>query len=128
MSVIAPPYPTPITVIDSIMGSYKTQYLHRLMNQQHHEAVAKGEEPPRFIYIAVTLDERNRCAAECPDLNFREPVLAVKKKPRKNARMAMLKARAEAAKEDQNHERKYASLVQLVKEGANIASTHSLFK
>jgi hypothetical protein len=76
------------------------------------------------------LDERNRCAEACPNLNFREPVVAAKQKPRKNARIAAIKARAEAAKADpeREHERKYASLVQLVAQGANIASTHALFK
>jgi hypothetical protein len=130
MSLTAPDYPTPITVIDALMGQRKTRYLQRLMNQQHYEAAAKGEEPPRFIYIAVTLDERNRCAEACPNLNFREPVVAAKQKPRKNARIAAIKARAEAAKADpeREHERKYASLVQLVAQGANIASTHALFK
>ena len=80
---------------------------------------SEGRRAARFIYIAVTLDERNRCAEACPDLTFREPVAAAKQKPRKNARMATIKARAEAAKADQEreHERKYASLVQLVKRG-----------
>jgi hypothetical protein len=56
--------------------------------------------------------------------------VAAKQKPRKNARIAAIKARAEAAKADpeREHERKYASLVQLVAQGANIASTHALFK
>lgn len=82
-----------ITVVDALMGEGKTSHVFDMMRSQSDE---------NFIYIGVTLDESDRCIAECPDLQLRNPV------PR--------------------HGRKYFDLLKLVEQNANVSSTHQLFR
>lgn len=96
-----------ITVIDSIMGSGKTTCMIDYINRSHSEAVTlsrncESHEMPKFIYIAPLLTEVDRITDSCPKLSFCDP------EPR--------------------HGRKLWHLGQLIDEGANICTTHALFK
>src|SRR5699024_5191348 len=85
-----------ITVIDSIMGSGKTQWAIQRMNE------ASPQE--KFIYITPFLDEVDRIKKNVTNRSFVEP---------NNAN---------------DEGRKLRSLKDLIVQGADIASTHSLFK
>jgi hypothetical protein len=98
---------TIITVIDSIMGSGKTNYMIDYINKTHHDALGLcfSDEPanaPRFLYVAPLLSEVERIRKACPDLDFRDPKPVAGKKL--------------------NH------LSELVARGANICTTHVLFR
>lgn len=84
---------TNITVIDALMGEGKTEFVFEMMRDNPRE---------KYIYIAISLPESDRCTASCSGLNFRNPV------PR--------------------HRRKYYDLLNLVRDGENISSTHQLFR
>lgn len=96
-----------ITVIDSVMGSGKTTYMINDMNQCRNNAVAQSfddmdHEVPKFIYVAPLLDEVDRITNECPNLNFRDPQPV--------------------------ESRKLYHLESLIGQGANICTTHALFR
>jgi hypothetical protein len=96
-----------ITVIDSIMGSGKTNYMIDYINKTHHDALSlcfsdKPANAPCFLYVAPLLSEVDRIREACPDLDFRDP------KPVSGKKL--------------NH------LSELVERGANICTTHALFK
>ena len=96
-----------ITVIDSIMGSGKTSFMIDYINTSHQEALGScfGDEPleaPKFIYVAPLLSEVDRISEACPGLQFRDP------QPVQG--------------------RKLYHLSSLVEQGANICTTHALFK
>lgn len=96
-----------ITVIDAIMGQGKTTYMTGRMNELHTEALAQSfadpsHEAPRFLYVTPILTEVERIKGACPDLNFRDPKKMGGKKL--------------------NH------LSDLIDEGANVCTTHALFK
>lgn len=96
-----------ITIIDSIMGSGKTTFMTALINQLHAESFGQtfanpSHEPPRFLYVAPLLSEVDRINKECPDLNFRDPHPV--------------------------EGRKLHHLSTLIEEGANICTTHALFR
>lgn len=86
-----------IKVVDSIMGSGKSQFAIQHMN---------NDTESDFIYITPYLDEIQRIKKHCSNRNFVEP------------------------KEDHKQRiySKTKSLKELLKEGINIATTHSLFK
>ncbi|WP_226036734.1 hypothetical protein [Aquibacillus saliphilus] len=85
-----------INVIDSIMGSGKTQWAIQQMNE--------ASTLDKFIYITPFLDEVARIKEGVTGRSFKEP---------NNAN---------------NEGRKLRSLKELIVQGADIASTHSLFK
>jgi hypothetical protein len=96
-----------ITVIDAIMGSGKTTHMTDLMNRLHTEAFAQSfadpsHEAPSFLYVTPILTEVKRVQQACGDLDFRDP------KPVKGKKL--------------NH------LSSLIDEGANVCTTHALFK
>jgi len=96
-----------ITIIDSIMGSGKTTFMVNLINKTHEESLGLSfinpeYEAPRFLYVAPLLSEVDRINKECPDLNFRDPQPVER--------------------------RKLHHLSTLIEEGANICTTHALFK
>jgi hypothetical protein len=96
-----------ITVIDSIMGSGKTTYMTKLMNEAHTQSMGKSfidpdHKPVRFLYVAPLLSEVDRISEACRDLNFRNP------QPVEG--------------------RKLHHLSTLIEEGANICTTHALFR
>jgi hypothetical protein len=96
-----------ITIIDAIMGSGKTTYMTDHMNRLHTEAIAQSfadpsHEAPRFLCVTPILTEVKRIKKACPDLDFRDP------KPVKGKKL--------------NH------LCDLIEEGANICTTHALFR
>jgi hypothetical protein len=96
-----------ITVIDSIMGSGKTAYIINLINQSYAESLGQSftnplHQPPRYIYVTPILTEVERIREVCPLLDFRAP------QPVKGRKL--------------NH------LLALVEEGANVCTTHALFK
>jgi hypothetical protein len=96
-----------ITVIDAIMGQGKTTYMTELMNKLHTEALAQSFinpslEAPRFLYVTPILTEVKRVQEACSGLDFREP------KPVKGKKL--------------NH------LSDLIDEGANVCTTHALFR
>ena len=89
------------------MGSGKTTYMTKLMNEAHTQALGKSftdpsHEPVRFLYVAPLLTEVDRISTACPDLNFRNP------QPVEG--------------------RKLHHLSTLIDEGANICTTHALFR
>ena len=96
----------PITVIDSIMGSGKTTYAIRYMNDTHDANVAARFTDPassdrKFLYVTPILSEVERVQASCLGLRFRDPVPL--------------------------HGRKFYHLEQLIEAGENVATTHQLF-
>lgn len=96
-----------ITVIDSIMGSGKTTYMIDYINQCHNNAVTQSfddmdHEIPKFIYAAPLLAEVDRITNACPNLNFRDPQYV--------------------------EGRKLFHLESLISQGANICTTHALFR
>jgi hypothetical protein len=96
-----------ITVIDAIMGSGKTTYMTHLMNKLHTEAIGHSfadpsHQAPRFLCVTPILTEVERVKKACPDLDFRDP------KPIKGKKL--------------NH------LSELISGGANICTTHALFR
>jgi hypothetical protein len=92
-----------ITVIDAIMGSGKTTHMMNHINKtQMDYLVSESQEAPKYIYITMYLDEVKRVIGHCPALQFTEPQAI--------------------------DGRKLNHLNQLIAEGRNIASTHSLFK
>jgi hypothetical protein len=96
-----------ITIIDSIMGSGKTTFMINLINKTHEEALGQSfmnpaYEAPRFLYVAPLLSEVDRINEACPGLNFRDP------QPVEG--------------------RKLHHLSTLIAEGANICTTHALFR
>src|SRR3954451_18844503 len=95
-----------ITVIDAIMGSGKTTYMTKLMNEAHTKAMGRSftdpdHKPTRFLYVAPLLSEVDRIREDCSALNFRDP---------------------------QQIGRKLNHLSILIDEGANICTTHALFR
>lgn len=95
-----------ITVIDSIMGSGKTNYMINYMNESYDKYVGESftnpeAEPPRFIFVTPYLDETDRVVRACPDLRFRKP---------------------------KEIESKSEHFRMLVDNGQNIATTHALFE
>jgi len=85
-----------ITVIDSVMGSGKTQWAIQRMNE--------ANPLEKFIYITPFLSEVDRIKENVTNRKFEEP-------------------------NNRNDEgRKLRSLKDLIVQGADIASTHSLFK
>jgi hypothetical protein len=96
-----------ITVIDSVMGSGKTTYMINDMNQCYNSLVTPSfegtdYEMPKFIYVAPLLSEVDRITNACPNLNFRDPQPV--------------------------ESRKLYHLESLIAEGANICTTHALFR
>jgi hypothetical protein len=96
-----------ITIIDSIMGSGKTTFMINLINKTHEEALGQSflnpeDEAPRFLYVAPLLSEVDRISEACPNLNFRDPQPVER--------------------------RKLHHLSTLIDEGANICTTHALFR
>lgn len=96
-----------ITIISSIMGSGKTSFIINYVNTTYKEYVGSmfDEEPleaPKFLYVAPLLSEVDRITEACPDLNFRDPQPV--------------------------QCRKLYHLETLVEQGANICTTHALFK
>ena len=96
-----------ITVIDSIMGSGKTTFIVKYINEKYSVAPHRSFddetlERPKFIYVAPLLSEVERILEACPSLRFREPVPVDRRKL--------------------NH------LEALIEGGRNICTTHSLFK
>ena len=89
-----------ITIIDSLMGSGKTSWIIDQMNQAQGRVTMTSN---RFLYITPILDEVDRIVQDCDGLDFRQP-------------------------EKREHGSKYFNLKKLIDEGANIASTHALFK
>jgi hypothetical protein len=94
------------TVIDSIMGSGKTKYMTKLMNELHTKSIGRSfidpaHKPVRFLYVAPLLTEVKRIKEACSDLCFRDP---------------------------QQLGRKLNHLSILIDEGANICTTHALFR
>lgn len=94
-----------ITVIDSIMGSGKTTYMTKLMNELHTQSLGRSftdpeHKPTRFLYVAPLLSEVDRIKEDCRDLCFRDP---------------------------QQIGRKLDHLSILIDQGANICTTHALF-
>ncbi|WHX27454.1 hypothetical protein QNH47_06250 [Virgibacillus halodenitrificans] len=85
-----------ITVIDSIMGSGKTQWAIQYMNE--------APELEKFIYVTPFLDEVTRIKNSVTNRTFTEP---------NNAN---------------DEGRKLRSLKELIVQGEDITSTHSLFK
>ena len=95
-----------VNVIDSVMGSGKSTYIIDFMNQAHQEDLSKvfsqeDFEPRRFLYIAITLKEADRIRLACPDMDFVDP------KPVSGSKLTHF------------HD--------LIEQGKNITSTHSLF-
>jgi len=96
-----------ITVIDSVMGSGKTNYMINNMNQCYNSLVTPSfegtdYEMTKFIYVAPLLDEVDRITNACPNLNFRDPQPV--------------------------ESRKLYHLESLIAEGVNICTTHALFR
>ncbi|MBQ0824175.1 DEAD/DEAH box helicase family protein [Microvirga sp. HBU67558] len=96
-----------ITIIDSIMGSGKTTYMIYLINKTHEESLGQSflnpdYQAPRFLYVAPLLSEVDRISKACHNLNFRDP------QPVEG--------------------RKLHHLSTLIEEGANICTTHALFR
>ena len=96
-----------ITIIDSIMGSGKTTYMINYINLCHNNAVSlsfdnDSHDPPKFMYVTPLLSEADRITTQCPNLEFRNP------QPVEG--------------------RKLHHLESLIGRGANICTTHSLFK
>src|SRR3712207_3113105 len=97
----------PITIVDSIMGSGKTTFMINLINKTHETSLGQSffdpnYEAPRFLYVAPLLSEVDRISEACPNLNFHDP------EPREG--------------------RKLHHLSTLIDEGANICTTHALFR
>jgi hypothetical protein len=96
---------TTITVIDSIMGSGKTNYAIAHMNAEHeknhkdHFSDLPGDR--RFLYVTPILTEVARVQAACIDMRFHDPVPV--------------------------HGQKFYHLGQLIAAGENVATTHRLF-
>ena len=59
-----------IQIIDSIMGSGKTTWAIRFMNEHPQN---------RYIYITPYLQEAERIAEACPKLHFRQPTETISK-------------------------------------------------
>lgn len=96
-----------ITVIDSIMGSGKTNFMIKYMKATHTNYLGERFnnetiERPKFLYVAPLLSEVDRITKECPNLNFRDPIPV--------------------------QGRKLYHLESLVDQGQNICTTHALFK
>jgi hypothetical protein len=96
-----------ITIINSIMGSGKTSFMVNYVNTTYKEYLGSvfddgPLEAPKFIYVAPLLSEVDRITNACPDLDFRNP------QPVEG--------------------RKLHHLETLVEQGANICTTHALFK
>jgi hypothetical protein len=96
-----------ITIIDSIMGSGKTMFMINMINQLHTESLGQSfvdpsHQAPRFIYVAPLLTEVDRINEACDGLNFRDP------QPVEG--------------------RKLHHLSTLIDDGANICTTHALFR
>jgi hypothetical protein len=96
-----------ITVIDAIMGSGKTTHMTGLMNRLHTEAIGQSfadpsYEAPHFLYVTPILTEVKRVQKACGELDFRDP------KPVKGRKLNHLSA--------------------LIEQGANICTTHALFR
>src|SRR4051794_19155835 len=95
-----------ITIIDSIMGSGKTNFIIDYMNTTYRDYLGQclddqAIQAPKFLYVAPLLTEVDRINAACPGLNFRDP------KPVGG--------------------RKLQHLSSLIEQGANICTTHALF-
>ena len=96
-----------ITVVDAIMGSGKTTHMTKLMNETHTQSLGRSfvdpsHKPTRFLYVAPLLSEVDRITRACSDLNFRNPQPVER--------------------------RKLYHLSTLIEEGANICTTHALFR
>jgi hypothetical protein len=96
-----------ITIIDSIMGSGKTTFMINLINKTHEGSLGQSfidpsYEAPRFLYVAPLLSEVDRIREACPNLNFKDP--------------------------EPVEGRKLHHLSTLADEGANICTTHALFR
>lgn len=96
---------TSITVIDSIMGSGKTTYLHDYINcVQSQNYIGMQDEvfqPSKFLVVVPLLSEVDRIKSACPTLHFKDP------QPIQGRKLYGLKS--------------------LIKEGENVSTTHSLF-
>ncbi len=91
----------PVTVIDAIMGSGKTTWMIEYMNRMAARDQFHGGQPCKFIYVTPLLSETDRIRSACPIADFKNPV------PR--------------------HGSKFYDFKTLLREGQNIATTHSLF-
>jgi hypothetical protein len=96
-----------ITIIDSIMRSGKTSFMIDYINNTYRDYLGlclndQGLLAPKFLYVAPTLSEVDRINQACPGLNFRDP------QPIEG--------------------RKLHHLGSLVEQGANICTTHALFR
>jgi hypothetical protein len=107
---------TNITVLDAIMGSGKTTYLIKMVNDAaledarriHRRRIEEDydeltdDQTRRFIYIGMYLDEAERIREACPRLDFVTPKAI--------------------------DGRKLSHFNQLIAAGQNIAATHALFQ
>jgi len=97
---------TQITVLDSIMGSGKSTYVIKMLNDiclqdTGLSFIDETFQPRRFIIVVPLLYEVDRFIKECPELHFKDPQAIDGKKL--------------------NH------LETLIEAGENIVTTHSLF-
>jgi len=88
----------PIKVVDSIMGSGKTSAIIQMINNSREE---------KYIFVTPFLDEVDRIEKECSSKQFYSPHNYTK---------------------DKKSARKMDSLIELLSEGKNIATTHALFE
>jgi hypothetical protein len=96
-----------ITIIESIMGSGKTTFMIDYINETYRDYLGlclndQDLLAPKFLYVAPILAEVDRINQACPGLNFRDP------QPIEG--------------------RKLHHLSSLVEQGANICTTHALFR
>lgn len=91
-----------VTVLDSVMGSGKTSYIIDHMRRSHARGLFNQAERQSFVYVTPLLDEVERVKEAIPEMGFRDPQPV--------------------------HGKKYFHLETLLEEGANVATTHELFK
>lgn len=92
-----------ITVIDSMMGTGKSTWIIDHMNETYAQVFDDDFQGdlPKYVVVVPSLSEVDRFTAACPALNFRDP--------------------------EPIEGRKLYGLETLLKEGANIVTTHALF-
>lgn len=89
-----------VNVIDSIMGSGKTTFILNKLREDSQNA-GMALTPPKFLVVVPLLEEVTRFKTMCPQLRFKEPQAI--------------------------HGRKLLHLDNLIEDGENIVTTHSLF-
>ncbi|MCU7806122.1 MAG: hypothetical protein KZQ96_23360 [Candidatus Thiodiazotropha sp. (ex Lucinoma borealis)] len=98
------PFTPNITVVDSLMGTGKSTWLIKYLNDEYADITTRspGNPPKKFIVIVHSLDEVDRFTEACPTLGFKNP--------------------------EPIYGRKLYGLQSLTDDGENIVTTHSLFK